>query len=263
MLRPQCAFLHYICSSDDLRILPGHPPHLSIDHDGVPAVLRSGDPFEGRTILHGGDAAVLGVIAHADVDRAAGADDAHLLRGRSLHLRFLSFGLFFAVIIVSHSVHQRRMGLAAVDAVLLDSNLLLELLEGLFSFRTELAVSTILGQTVFQLQEEFLHSLYIRTLAAILQSTGAQSVHGFCGIWLDIRAACEYSIAIIHEGQLKPVCPLAGGHLGLHTAIRKTALLDSAAVTDIHTDMTVGAKCNAWNLRQRINRSQAQPLLFA
>ena len=56
------------------------------------------------------------------------------------------------------------MGLAAVDAVLLDSNLLLELLEGLFSFRTELAVSTILGQTVFQLQEEFLHSLYIRTL---------------------------------------------------------------------------------------------------
>ena len=56
------------------------------------------------------------------------------------------------------------------------------------------------------------------------------------------------------------MCPLAGGHLGLHTAIRKTALLDSAAVTDIHTDMTVGAKCNAWNLRQRINRSPGTAL---
>ena len=48
--------------------------------------------------------------------------------------------------------------------------------------------------------------------------------------------------------------------LGLHTAIRKTAFLDSAAVTDIHTNMTVRTKRNARNLRQRINCSPGTAL---
>ena len=66
------------------RILSGHPAHAGIDHDGVPAVLGGGHPFERSAVLHGSNAVVLCAIARADVHRAAAADDAHTLRRGSV-----------------------------------------------------------------------------------------------------------------------------------------------------------------------------------
>ena len=162
---------------DCFAVLAGNPADLRINHDSMPAVSGGGDPFESRAVLHRGDAAILRVVAHTNVDRAAAAHDAHLLAdGHRLFGRVgVRRGITFAFVIIRHSVHQSLMGFTAIEAVLFDADLPLERLEGLFSFRPELTVSTILWQTVFQLQEEFLHCLYVRTLAAILQSAGAQS----------------------------------------------------------------------------------------
>ena len=66
---------------DCLAVLAGNPADLRVDHNGMPAVLSGGDPFKGRTILHGSNASVLGVVTHTDVDGAAAAHDADLLDG--------------------------------------------------------------------------------------------------------------------------------------------------------------------------------------
>lgn len=57
----------------------------------MPAVFSGSDPFKGRTVLYGGNAPILRVVAHTNVDGAAAAHDADLLDGRR-HL-FGSFGV--------------------------------------------------------------------------------------------------------------------------------------------------------------------------
>ena len=72
----------------------------------MPAVFGCSNPFEGRTALYGCDAAILRVVAHTNVDRAAAAYDAHLLDGG--HHLFGSFGarrgISLALIVICHSI---------------------------------------------------------------------------------------------------------------------------------------------------------------
>ena len=77
LLRPRYGFDTFIYeASGNHRILAGNPADLRIDHDGVPAVFSGGHPLKGRSVLYGGDAAILRVVAHTDVDRAAAAHNA-------------------------------------------------------------------------------------------------------------------------------------------------------------------------------------------
>ena len=62
-------------------ILARNPANLRIDYDGMPAVFGSSDPFKGRAVLYGGDAAILCVVARTNVNGAAAAHDADLLDG--------------------------------------------------------------------------------------------------------------------------------------------------------------------------------------
>ena len=154
------------------------------------------------------------------------------------------------------------MGLAAVDAVLLDSNLLLELLEGGFSLGAELAVRPILGQAVFQLQQELLQRLHVRALGALLHSSGAEGIFRLGRVRLYIAAAGKDGIAVVHEGQLEPVRPLAGSHLRFDTAVVEPALLDSITAADIHAHMPIRAQRHTGNLRQGINGSPSAALVL-
>lgn len=106
----------------------------------MPAIRRGGDVAEHGAILHSRDAAEGRAVALADVHCAAGADDDNLGKSRGDRtgrlrdgLRRLGDGLVrrgglsgLTSVIVGHSAHQRLVGLVAVDAILLDADLLLE-----------------------------------------------------------------------------------------------------------------------------------------
>ena len=138
----------------DLGVVPRHPADLILQQNGVPAIRRGGDVAKHGAILHSRDAAEGCAVALADVHRAAGADDDNLGRNRGVRVGRLSDGLHrlgdglirrgglsgLASVIVGHSAHQRLVGLVAVDAILLDADLLLESLHSGLGFAAEVAV---------------------------------------------------------------------------------------------------------------------------
>lgn len=52
---------------DCLAVLAGYPANLTIHYDGVPAVLRGGDPFERSTVRNRSNALILRAVAHSDI----------------------------------------------------------------------------------------------------------------------------------------------------------------------------------------------------
>ena len=145
--------------SCDLAELPGNPSDLTPDLHGLPAVEGTGHVLQRCARCDGGDAAIAGAVARADIHLPARGLDQHPdggLPGDGLFL--LRFRLRFRHsllpgIVLRHSGHQGGMGLIAVLAVLLDSGLLLESLHGGFRFASELAVH-VKGST--QLVQQFL-----------------------------------------------------------------------------------------------------------
>ena len=207
--------------------------------------------------MNGSNAVVLCAIAHADIDRTAAADDAHALCRRSIRLARL-FGLIrlfrlLARIVIRNDVHHCLMRVAAVDTVLFDTCLRLKLLEGSLCLIAEFPVSTVFGQSIAQLQQEFLHSLHIRALAALFQCARPQRVLAFRGVGLHAVAAGEHCITVIHEGKLIPVRPLPGRNLRFHAAVIEAAFLHGIAVSNVHAHMPVKAQCNAGHIGQRVH----------
>ena len=149
---------------------------------------------------------------------------------------------------IRNRVHQRLMGIAAVHAVLRKPGSGLKPLNGSLRLAAEVTVRTIPGQAVPQLEQEFLKRLHIRTLVALLQGSGSQRVLARRGIGFCRTAARKHRVAIIHEGQLIPVRPLARRDLRFHAAVVEAALLHGVAAADVHAHMPVKAQRHAGHL---------------
>jgi hypothetical protein len=92
----------------------------------VPSIGSGGDMLELRPVRHSSDAGVICPVAHADVHCAIITDDFHLRTRWLLQFKFRLRLRLLPDIIVSYGGHQRGMGLIAILAVLLQSDLLLE-----------------------------------------------------------------------------------------------------------------------------------------
>ena len=210
--------------------------------------------LEHRPVSNGGDAGVLRAIAHTDVHGAVVADNLHL-RTRGL----CRFGFRLRLgplsdIVISHSSHQRGVGLVTILAVLLQASFLLESLHGGLGFAAEIAVNR---QGRAKLVQQLLEGFYIPTNGAFFQQTTAQGVGHRFGRLYGSR------IAVIDERQLGPVFPGPFLHHGFHAAVVEAAPLDSTPAADIVADMTVHEQRETHDLRQRVNRAPVHALALA
>ena len=183
----------------------------------MPAVFCGGYPLESGTVPCGGDTVVLRTVAHTDVDCAAIADDAHAPGDGRFRL-LGGFGGFLSRVVICNRVHQCLMGIAAVHAVLRKSCSCLKTLNGSRRLAAKVTIRTVPGQTVAQLEQELLQRLHVRAFAAPLQGSGSQRVLTRRDIGFS-RAARKHRVAVIHEGQLIPVRPLARGDLRFYAAV--------------------------------------------
>jgi len=259
----------------------------------VPAIRSGSNVREIRTVLDGGDAGESRAVAPADVHRAAAADDGHLRgrrRGRGrfgrlegsdgvirnrLHIRFCRFirrrllrysgnglGGFFlrllAFIIVGDGIHERLVAFLTVNAIYLDTGLLLESLDRGVSLAAEVTVEFQSGRDDDELVQKLLQGFHIGTFRALLERTGAQHIGG-----RGRHGRRGGTITIVDEGQFRPVLPGAIFDPGLHASIVETAPFHGIAVADVVTDMAIGEESKANDLGQGADRAPVHALGLA